>query len=76
MAQSILEYLNNLKENFVPKNDTNNYLFTNEIIYFHLNYADTMYVDLEVENEGDGLLEFEIGRLVEKKSKARMSVDQ
>ena len=67
VAQSILDYLNNLKENFVPKM----MLSTNEVVFQDIKYGETMYVELEIENEGDGLLEYEISRMVEKKSKAK-----
>lgn len=56
-----------MKENFVPKMN----LSSKEILFKEIRYGDIMYVDLEIENEGDGLLEFEIFRIVEKKTRAR-----
>lgn len=39
---------------------------TKEIVFENVRYGDTQVINLEIENVGDGLLEFEIGRTEEK----------
>lgn len=38
-------------------------LSTNEIIFENVRYGDTAYLHLDIENEGDGLLEYEITKI-------------
>lgn len=62
MASTILDYLKNLKDNFIPKMK----LSTTEVIFENVKYGDTQFLHLEIENEGDGLLEYEITKIPEK----------
>lgn len=55
-----MEYLQNLKENFTPKLK----MEQQEIIFKDARYGDDTTLKLELENEGDGLLEFEIFRVI------------
>lgn len=62
-----LEYLNNLKDNFVPKLMI---IYPSESKIPSVEFKDISYGDLQTqtmvfENEGDGLLEFEIARVNE-----------
>jgi len=59
-----LEYLKNLEDNFVPKLKI---IYSGEsetpsINFEAISYGDELYQTIVFENEGDGLLEFEIGR--------------
>jgi len=54
VIQSILEDLKQLKDNFIPKMK----LSTTEVTFHDVRYGDTAYFHLEIENEGDGLLEY------------------
>jgi phosphatidylinositol-bisphosphatase len=56
---SILDYLNNLKESFIPKMK----LATNKVVFNGVCYKDTKQMEFEIENVGDGLLEFEINKV-------------
>ncbi|CDW83152.1 inositol polyphosphate 5-phosphatase ocrl-1 isoform x2 [Stylonychia lemnae] len=62
VAQTILDYLKNLKDNFIPKMK----LSTTEVVFENVRYGDTQFVIMEVENTGDGLLEYEITKLQER----------
>lgn len=35
-------------------------LSTNELVFENVSYGDTQYLTMDIANEGDGLLEFEI----------------
>lgn len=59
VTQSILDYLKNLKENFVPKM----VLSTEEVDFGGVSYGDNKTITLDIENAGDGLLEFDITKL-------------
>lgn len=56
MTKSIFDYLQNLKENFVPKLKINK----TELVFEEARYGDNKTIKLDIENEGDGLLEFEV----------------
>jgi len=56
VTQSILDYLKNLKENFVPKL----ILSEAQVTETGISYGDIRIRQVEIENAGDGLLEFEI----------------
>lgn len=59
MTENILDYLKNLKENFIPKMK----IAQSEIVFKEIRYGDVQSVEMDIENEGDGLLEFTIERL-------------
>lgn len=59
-TRSILDYLQNLKDNFTPKLK----LYQEEIIFKDARYGDDTTLSLTIENAGDGLLEFEIFRVI------------
>lgn len=60
VTKSIFDYLQNLKDNFTPKMKIN----TKELIFYETRYGDQKEIVLEIENEGDGLLEFEVFRML------------
>ena len=62
VTKSIFDYLQNLKDNFTPKMK----LSSKEIIFEDIRYGDTKYMQLDIENVGDGLLEFEMSRVLDK----------
>lgn len=53
---SILDYLKNLAENFVPKLR----LSAEAVVFCNVSYGDERSETLEIENAGDGLLEFDV----------------
>jgi hypothetical protein len=59
VTQSILDYLKNLKDNYVPKLK----MSTLQIDFTDVSYGDARTITLEIENTGDGLLEFEMNKL-------------
>eukprot|EP00347_Sterkiella_histriomuscorum_P006556 403352324 len=67
VASTILDYLKNLKDNFIPKMK----LSTNQILFENVRYGDTQFLHLEIENEGDGLLEYEITKSQDKDNKSQ-----
>lgn len=38
-------------------------LSSNDIVFEEVRYGDTLYMHLEIENEGDGLLEYQIKKI-------------
>lgn len=60
VTQSILDYLKNLKENFVPKM----VLSTEDVDFGGVSYGDNKTMTLDIENAGDGLLEFDIAKVI------------
>ncbi len=68
VAQTILDYLKNLKDNFIPKMK----LSTTSMLFDHVRYGDTAYLHLEIENEGDGLLEYQITKIKDPEVRAAL----
>ncbi len=69
VLNGIFEYLQSLKDNFVPKLK----LSMPEVVFEDIRYGDTKYMILDIENEGDGLLEFEISRMLDKSTIKNMA---
>jgi hypothetical protein len=48
-------------------------LSTTEIVFDDVRYGDTVYMHLEIENEGDGLLEYQITKVKDPEVRSQLN---